>query len=150
MNNKINDIICSGIFFAFGIFLLIITPMMTPAYKNDALGSRFFPYAIAVCTILVSMLQGAFAFIEARKVSQGEHEHYFIEWAPNFRTLLFCLSTVISVYMIHMVHFLVGALVMTTTMLLLIKEKSLVRYAIVYGCCVLAYFIFTYFLHIRI
>jgi Ca2+/Na+ antiporter len=148
MNDKKSDLICSTVFILFGVFLLIATPLMTTAYKNDALGSRFFPYAIATCTILIAGLQGTAAILAIRKAP--EKEKYQIAWGDNLRTILFCLSAAIAVILIDKVHFLAGAFVMTTAMLLLCKERHIVRYAIVYVCCLAAYFIFTLLLKVRI
>ena len=67
MNNKINDVICASIFLIFGIVLMILTPIMTSPMKMDSLGSRFFPYAIGVFTIIVSLILGISSLLSIRK-----------------------------------------------------------------------------------
>lgn len=148
MNKAINNLICSIIFIVFGIALLFIVPAMTPAYKNDALGSRFFPNAIAVGMIIISGIQGSLAIISLKRCE--DKEEYRIKFADNLRTVLFCLSAVLTVFLIDKVHFLLGAFIMTTSMLILCREKKISHYIIVYSCCIFAYLLFSQVLHVRI
>lgn len=152
MKSKINDRICAIIFLVFGIALYISVPIFTSGAKYDPIGSRFFPYAIAVCFVIVAglLLIGTFT---SKKTEEGKGEEktpYKINVRDNVRTVLFCVLLLGSVYLIEKVHFLGGIFVMLTSMLLLCKVKKPIRYLIVYGCALLAYFVFTRYFNVRL
>ena len=149
MNKKINDFICAIMFLIAGIIVLIITPKMTSSFKMDDLGSRFFPYAIGVCTILVSLILGGTSLLTILK-SKEKWKGYTIRWVDNLRAILYCLAVILSVFLFSKVHFLILSFVMTTALLALCKERKLLWYLIVYACTLITYFAFTMILHVRI
>ena len=55
-----------------------------------------------------------------------------------------------SILLIEKVHFLAGAFVMLTAMLLLCGVRKLLRYVIIYSCAAIAYFVFTQYFNVRI
>ena len=152
MKSKINDRICAIIFLIFGIALYISVPIFTSGAKYDPIGSRFFPYAIAVCFVIVAglLLIGTFTSKKTEEDKGEEKTPYRINVRDNVRTVLFCALLLGSVYLIEKVHFLVGIFVMLTSMLLLCKVKKPTRYLIVYGCALLAYFVFTRYFNVRL
>ena len=149
MNNKINDVICASIFLIFGIVLMILTPIMTSPMKMDSLGSRFFPYAIGVFTIIVSLILGISSLLSIRK-NMDQVKGYNPHLHDNLRAVLYCIALLVSVWLIEAVHFLAGAFVMTTSLLLLCSERKILWYLIVYACTAVAYFAFTMLLNVRI
>ena len=151
MKYRIMDRICAVIFFLFGLFLLVSIPQYTSAAKYDPIGSRFFPYAIAVCTLLVSGVLAVTTFTAKRYLESGQEEERFqINISDNLRAVLFCVILMAAFVLIEKVHFLAGAGVMLTAMLLLCKVKRISRYAIIYGCTVFIYFVFTRYFNIRL
>lgn len=151
MKYRIMDRICAAIFFLFGLFLFVSIPQYTNAAKYDPIGSRFFPYAIAVCTLLVSGVLAFTTFTAKRYLESDQKEERFqINIGDNLRTVLFCVVLMAVLVLIEKVHFLVGAGVMLTAMLLLCKVKRVSRYAIIYGCTVIVYFVFTRYFNIRL
>lgn len=151
MKSRIMDRICAGVFFLFGLFLMISIPQYTNAAKYDPIGSRFFPYAIAVCILLVSGILALTTFTADRyRESDRKEEKFQVNIGDNLRTILFCAVLMVSVILIERVHFLVGAGVMLTAMLLLCKVRRVSRYVIIYGCTVLIYFVFTRYFNVRL
>ena len=150
MNKYKNDLICSSIFVVFGVAVLILAPLMTPSYKNDALGSGFFPKVIGACTVFVAALLGINSIIKIRRDKDSFREQYSIDLVSNLRVVLFCLVTVLAVYLVGAIHFLVGSLVLVILFLVLCGERKVSRYLIVCGCCIIAYLFFSKFLNVRI
>lgn len=151
MKSRVLDRICAGIFFLFGVFLLITIPLFTSSAKYDPIGSRFFPYAIAVCTLFVSGILARMTFTAERyKTSDKTEGKFKINKADNTRTILFCLILMVAIVLIEKVHFLAGSAVMLTTMLLLCKVRRFSRYLIVYACTIVIYFIFTRYFNVRL
>lgn len=151
MKSRIMDRICAALFFLFGLFLLVTIPQYTNAAKYDPIGSRFFPYAIAVCMLLVSGVLMYTTFTAKRYLESDQKEEKFrINISDNLRSILFCVVLMAAIVLIEKVHFLVGAGVMLTAMLLLCRVKQVSRYAVVYGCMVLVYFVFTRYFNIRL
>lgn len=151
MKSKISDRICAGVFFLFGVFLMISIPRFTSAAKYDPIGSRFFPYAIAVCTIIVAGILAATTFVGSRYQKESKNEETVpINIRDHIRTVLFCVIVMGALFLIDRVHFLAGTAVMLTAMLLLCKVRRISRYLIVYVCAAAAYFIFTHYFNVRL
>ncbi len=151
MKSRINDRICAIVFLAFGIALFISVPRFTEAAKYDPIGSRFFPYAIAVCLLGVAGLLLADTFYAGKYRKKDAQEPPFrVNARDNLRTILFCTVLLASIFLVERVHFLAGAFVMLTAMLFLCRVKKPLRYVIVYGCAVAAYFVFTRYFNVRI
>lgn len=151
MRSRIQDRICAIVFLVFGAVLFFSVPHFTEAAKYDPIGSRFFPYAIAVCILVVAGLLLADTFLAGKYREKDALEPPFrVNVRDNLRTLLFCAVLLGSVLLIEKVHFLAGAFVMLTAMLLLCGVKKPLRYAIVYGCAAAAYLVFTRYFNVRI
>lgn len=151
MKSRILDRLCAAIFFVFGLFLLISIPMYTNAAKYDPVGSRFFPYAIAVCVLIVSAIL-AYTTIkgERYKISDSKEENVQINKNDIVRTVLFCLILFVMLILIEKVHFLAGGAVMLTSMLMLCKVKKISRYLLIYACTIVIYYVFTKYFNIRL
>lgn len=151
MKSRILDRICAGIFFAFGVFLMVTIPQFTNAAKYDPIGSRFFPYAIAICILIVSGVLAVTTFTSDRyRESDSKEEKFQINRNDNIRTILFCLIIMAAIALIENIHFLAGSAVMLTAMLLLCKVRRISRYVIVYACTVVVYIVFTRYFNIRL
>lgn len=151
MKSRVMDRICAGIFFLFGLFLLFSIPQYTNAAKYDPIGSRFFPYAVAVCVLIVSGVLALTTFTAERyRESDRKEEKFRININDNLRAILFCMVLMMALVLIEKIHFLIGAGVMLTAMLLLCKVKRILRYAIIYICTVLVYLVFTRYFNIRL
>jgi|GEM_PF-3729684 len=151
--NSINDIICSSIFLLLGVAILIITPITTMELGMDDLGSRFFPMTIGCAFIVISLLLGIPSVLAALRDKDSfakYREGFRNNLRNNLRVIAFCFLLVLSVFFIHKVHFLLGAFTLTTSMLVLCKERKILRYAVVYACTLLAYCLFVVVLHVRI
>lgn len=151
MKSRIMDRICAAIFFLFGLFLMISIPQYTNAAKYDPIGSRFFPYAIAVCILAVSGILALTTFTAERYQESDRKEGKFqINVRDNLRTILFCVVLMAAIILIERIHFLVGAGVMLTAMLLLCNVKRVSRYVIIYSCTVFIYIVFTRYFNVRL
>ena len=131
--------------------MLFTIPQFTSAAKYDPIGSRFFPYTIAVCTLIVSGILFYTTFASERyKESDKIEEKFQINKVDNIRTILFCLILIVAIVLIEHVHFLAGSAVMLTAMLILCKVTRVSRYLIVYVCTIVIYFVFTRYFNVRL
>ena len=147
MSKKIEDRICSAVFFSIGTFILINIPKYIGNKKTDILGPKFLPYVIACGLMALSVLLFTTTFFSAEYKKEGNATNSNI-WKDEIRVLLFIIFVILSIIIMDKFGFILGALCFTTSTMLILKNKKISWYAITYGVVGVLYLFFTFVMRI--
>jgi hypothetical protein len=142
---KLADRVCAIVFFCIGVFFFVNIPIYIDSRKNDVLGSRFFPYTIAVTTIALSILLFIITFISDKYTNKTI---ILFSIKNETRVFLFIATVASCLIIVQHIGFLPGVITMITITLLILSVRRIGWYFIVYFFVAGMYLFFRYILRI--
>lgn len=152
MSKYQKSMISSLVFTVLGVVLLIVIPVSVDAGTMSAVGPRTFPYFIAVCMIVLSLMLAMTTYLENKK-SSGKSKSGNVElteWKNELRALLLVVVVLLYVLTFDALGYFVSTFIASTLMLLIFRTKNIIHYLVVYGAAIAIYLAFTKLLYVML
>lgn len=158
MNQYKTNIVTSAFFIAFGIAVWYAVPYCiryadTYSMGNELLTSYFMPRVLVVILVFnsgINLLINLIHYARARKNSRPMPEYAGVTWAKEKHVLAF--AAIMFVYAAALTHvgFLISSAVCCCALLIYVRDKKPLHYAIALAFILMMYLVFTRVLYVKL
>lgn len=152
MSGYQKNMVSSLVFAVLGAALLIVIPASVDIGTMSAVGPRAFPYFIAICMIILSVVLAAVTYWENRK-NDAKMEHTKSasgEGKNELRALMLVAIVLLYILTFDILGYFGSTFIAATLMLLLFRSRNIKHYLIVYGSAMVIYLAFTKLLYVML